>query len=31
KKQQRNRVVYQSPPPGTGINRDGNVTLKFGA
>jgi beta-lactam-binding protein with PASTA domain len=28
---QRNRIVYQSPPSGTGINRDGNVTLKFGA
>ena len=28
---QHNRVVYQSPPPGTGIDRDGNVTLKFGA
>lgn len=29
--QQRNRVVYQSPAPGSGVNRDGNVTLKFGA
>ena len=29
--QQRNRVVYQSPGPGSGVNRDGNVTLKFGA
>jgi eukaryotic-like serine/threonine-protein kinase len=28
---QHNRVVYQSPPPGTGIDRDGNITLKFGA
>jgi len=29
--QLRNRVVYQSPPAGNGVNRDGNVTLKFGA
>jgi serine/threonine-protein kinase len=29
--QQRNRVVSQSPAPGSGINRDGNITLKFGA
>jgi beta-lactam-binding protein with PASTA domain/predicted Ser/Thr protein kinase len=29
--QQRNRVVYQSPGPGSGVNRDGNITLKFGA
>ncbi|MBV8966476.1 MAG: serine/threonine protein kinase, partial [Mycobacteriaceae bacterium] len=29
--QQRNRVVYQSPAPGTGLNRDGNITLKFGS
>ena len=29
--QQRNRVVYQSPGPGSGLNRDGNITLKFGA
>jgi eukaryotic-like serine/threonine-protein kinase len=29
--QQRNRVVYQSPSPGTGVNRDANITLKFGA
>src|SRR5271157_348951 len=28
---QRNRVVYQSPAPGTDINRDANVTLKFGS
>ncbi len=28
---QRNRVVYQSPAPGTDINRDGNITLKFGS
>ena len=26
----RNRVVFQSPPPGTGLNRDSNITLKFG-
>jgi beta-lactam-binding protein with PASTA domain/predicted Ser/Thr protein kinase len=26
----RNRVVYQSPPAGSGVNTDGNVTLKFG-
>jgi len=29
--QQRNRVVYQSPPPGAGVNRDANITLKFGS
>jgi serine/threonine-protein kinase len=29
--QQRNRVVYQSPSPGAGVNRDANVTLKFGS
>ncbi len=29
--QQRNRVVYQSPSAGVGINRDANVTLKFGS
>ena len=29
--QLRNRVVYQSPGPGSGVNRDGNITLKFGA
>jgi len=29
--QLRNRVVYQSPLAGNGVNRDGNVTLKFGA
>ncbi|HZA11794.1 Stk1 family PASTA domain-containing Ser/Thr kinase [Mycobacterium sp.] len=28
---QRNRVVYQSPAAGTGVNRDGNITLKFGS
>jgi eukaryotic-like serine/threonine-protein kinase len=28
---QRNRVVYQSPGPGAGINRDANITLKFGS
>ncbi len=27
---QRNRVVYQSPPPGAGVNRNGIITLKFG-
>jgi serine/threonine-protein kinase len=26
----RNRVVFQSPSPGTGTNTDGNITLKFG-
>lgn len=25
-----NRVVYQSPSAGQGVNKDGNVTLKFG-
>jgi beta-lactam-binding protein with PASTA domain/predicted Ser/Thr protein kinase len=25
-----NRVVYQSPAPGQGVNKDGNITLKFG-
>ncbi|HYB39800.1 MAG TPA: Stk1 family PASTA domain-containing Ser/Thr kinase [Mycobacterium sp.] len=25
-----NRVVYQSPSPGQGVNKDGNITLKFG-
>jgi beta-lactam-binding protein with PASTA domain/predicted Ser/Thr protein kinase len=25
-----NRVVYQSPPAGQGVNKDGNITLKFG-
>lgn len=25
-----NRVVYQTPSPGQGINKDSNVTLKFG-
>jgi serine/threonine-protein kinase len=25
-----NRVVYQSPAPGQGVNRDGAITLKFG-
>jgi eukaryotic-like serine/threonine-protein kinase len=29
--QQRNRVVYQSPQPGAGVNRDANITLKFGS
>ncbi|HSS24501.1 MAG TPA: Stk1 family PASTA domain-containing Ser/Thr kinase [Mycobacterium sp.] len=27
---QHNRVVYQNPPAGTGVNRDGVITLKFG-
>jgi serine/threonine-protein kinase len=27
---QSHRVVYQSPPAGTGCNRDGVITLKFG-
>lgn len=27
---QHNRIVYQSPPAGSGVNRDGIVTLKFG-
>ncbi|RFD27228.1 Stk1 family PASTA domain-containing Ser/Thr kinase [Mycobacterium uberis] len=27
---QHNRVVYQSPPAGAGINQDGIITLKFG-
>jgi serine/threonine-protein kinase len=25
-----NRVLYQSPSPGQGVNRDGNITLVFG-
>jgi len=25
-----NRVVYQSPPAGQGVNKDGNIALKFG-
>ncbi|HZE15352.1 MAG TPA: PASTA domain-containing protein, partial [Mycobacterium sp.] len=25
-----NRVVYQSPAPGQNVNKDGNITLKFG-
>ena len=29
--QQRNRVVYQSPAPNAGVNRDANITLKFGS
>src|SRR5262249_7229082 len=29
--QQRNRVVYQSPAPNTALNRDADVTLKFGS
>ncbi|CAM4355554.1 Serine/threonine-protein kinase PknB [Mycobacterium basiliense] len=27
---QHNRVVYQNPPAGAGVNRDGIITLKFG-
>ncbi len=27
---QHNRVVYQNPPAGTGVSRDGIITLKFG-
>jgi eukaryotic-like serine/threonine-protein kinase len=27
---QHNRVVYQNPPAGMGVNRDGIITLKFG-
>ena len=27
---QHNRVVYQSPSPGQGANKDGSITLKFG-
>jgi beta-lactam-binding protein with PASTA domain/serine/threonine protein kinase len=27
---QHNRVVSQSPSPGQGMNKDGNITLKFG-
>ncbi|MBW0012886.1 Stk1 family PASTA domain-containing Ser/Thr kinase [Mycobacterium sp.] len=27
---QSHRVVYQSPPAGSGVNRDGVITLKFG-
>jgi eukaryotic-like serine/threonine-protein kinase len=27
---QHNRVVSQSPAPGQGVNKDGNITLKFG-
>jgi eukaryotic-like serine/threonine-protein kinase len=26
----RNRILYQSPSPGTGVNDDANITLKFG-
>jgi serine/threonine-protein kinase len=26
----RNRILYQSPSPGTGVNNDANITLKFG-
>ncbi|MGD1112083.1 MAG: hypothetical protein ABR885_17825, partial [Mycobacterium sp.] len=27
---QSHRVVYQNPPAGAGVNRDGIITLKFG-
>jgi eukaryotic-like serine/threonine-protein kinase len=27
---QHNKVVYQSPTAGSGVNRDGFITLKFG-
>jgi serine/threonine-protein kinase len=27
---QHNKVVYQNPPAGAGVNRDGVITLKFG-
>ncbi|GFG65617.1 serine/threonine-protein kinase PknB [Mycobacterium kubicae] len=27
---QHNRIVYQNPPAGTGVNREGLITLKFG-
>jgi serine/threonine-protein kinase len=27
---QHNKIVAQSPSPGTGVNRDGVITLKFG-
>jgi serine/threonine-protein kinase len=27
---QHNRIVFQNPPAGTGCNRDGIITLKFG-
>jgi serine/threonine-protein kinase len=27
---QHNRVVFQSPPAGHGVNKDGPITLKFG-
>jgi serine/threonine-protein kinase len=27
---QHNRVVYQSPAAGAGVNRDGIITLRFG-
>jgi serine/threonine-protein kinase len=27
---QHNKIVYQNPPAGTGVNRDGIITLKFG-
>jgi beta-lactam-binding protein with PASTA domain/predicted Ser/Thr protein kinase len=27
---QHNKIVYQNPPAGSGVNRDGIITLKFG-
>jgi eukaryotic-like serine/threonine-protein kinase len=27
---QHNKIVYQNPPAGTGVNKDGIITLKFG-
>jgi beta-lactam-binding protein with PASTA domain len=29
--QMRNKVVFQSPPANTPVNRDANITLKFGS
>jgi serine/threonine-protein kinase len=29
--QNRNRVVRQDPPPGTGVNKDGTITLYYGS
>jgi serine/threonine-protein kinase len=29
--QMRNKVIFQSPSPGAGVNRDANITLKFGS
>jgi serine/threonine-protein kinase len=27
---QHNKIVYQNPPAGSGVNRDGIITMKFG-